>query len=338
MDLVCGGRLSHRTLGRRGICPWLCKGSWNVLHTPHKFAVTSALLLVPIPQFCSRLRRHGMAADDKTAADDTDGRRLLADDEQGEIDTVGTNGDKASIIEITPLAGANKHKNTGSAGNKGAFLLGSGNNSAGARGAMASEGARDEEEGGEEDGWVGGVGEGARATAGLSLSCLDREHSHDQSQGSGLSHRRHSRLSGVECNGNHEPHHGGAVVGGDEGGGEGIGCHEHHSCIPHDHDSENGGHGHGHSHDHSHCKGDWTEDTSMNIWAVFVHAVADAVSSAIVCAQGGWYYYRRCQKITLSIPSGKFNLGAKCKPYAGERGIICMQPIGYVYHAASPHA
>ncbi|CAM9384658.1 unnamed protein product [Ectocarpus sp. 8 AP-2014] len=83
--------------------------------------------------------------------------------------------------------------------------------------------------------------------------------------------------------------HGAAAVGGGCSG-ESHG-HEHHVHGHHhdDVDSGDGGHGDGCSHSHGHadrgggCKG---HGQSMNLMAVLVHAIADAVSSGVVCAQG----------------------------------------------------
>ncbi|CAN0025780.1 unnamed protein product [Ectocarpus sp. 12 AP-2014] len=80
--------------------------------------------------------------------------------------------------------------------------------------------------------------------------------------------------------------HGAAAVG---GGclGESHG-HEHH-VHGHHHDDVDSGGGDGCSHSHGHadggggCKG---HGQSMNLMAVLVHAIADAVSSGVVCAQG----------------------------------------------------
>lgn len=84
--------------------------------------------------------------------------------------------------------------------------------------------------------------------------------------------------------------------GGGEGGGGVEECRGHGHHHDHDSDSHNShnGHSHGHEHGHSHGRrrghggggGSCGGGKSMNIWAVFVHAVADAVSAGIVGAQG----------------------------------------------------
>lgn len=211
-----------------------------------------------------------------------------------------------------PLVGDNRNVINGSVVRGETFLLGEGSG----KGEATKTGGR--EEGlGEEDGWVGGGG---------GVPCSDSGRLHDHGHGNGLCHRRHKPGGSSECNGHHHRHdddgigshgHGGACNG---GGGH----HEHHldhghsgssavvgdaikeqhgRHVTHDHSHGcshgHGAHGHGHEvHDddddeHHHCGGargaagsGESAGMSMNIWAVLVHAVADAISSGIVCAQG----------------------------------------------------
>lgn len=134
--------------------------------------------------------------------------------------------------------------------------------------------------------------------------------SHDQRHhDTGLLHR-HKGTSNGGCNGKSRKHasnghsvvgkaasHGAAAV----GGGEEEHGHEHHVHAHHGDDDQGHGHGHDHGHDHGHghdtgegggCRGHGHGGCgggkSMNLWAVLVHAIADAISSGIVCAQGTW--------------------------------------------------
>ncbi|CAN0387460.1 unnamed protein product, partial [Ectocarpus fasciculatus] len=110
--------------------------------------------------------------------------------------------------------------------------------------------------------------------------------SHDHAHG-------HGHNDGLEMKKVHGKHGSAAVGGGCGGGGGGEGHgHEHHVHGHHHDDLESGGGGGGgcsHSDGHAHgggggCKGH--HGKSMNLMAVLVHAIADAVSSGVVCAQG----------------------------------------------------
>ena len=77
---------------------------------------------------------------------------------------------------------------------------------------------------------------------------------------------------------------------GDEHGAHGH-AHRNSGGCSHDHGDSNG---HSHDHDHGHGVGDGDgcsgghgrPGKSMNLWAVLVHAISDAISSGLVCVQG----------------------------------------------------
>lgn len=127
-----------------------------------------------------------------------------------------------------------------------------------------------------------------------------RDYSHDHGHHDiELSHRHTGDVnSGVgSCKSHKQAFHGHAVGGkgashgtaamraGTEAEGR-AGSHgrEHHA---HGHHGHNSGHGHNHGHGHDGgARGGGDGGKSMNLWAMLVHAVVDAFSSAIVCAQG----------------------------------------------------
>ncbi|CAM9223134.1 unnamed protein product [Ectocarpus sp. 12 AP-2014] len=112
--------------------------------------------------------------------------------------------------------------------------------------------------------------------------------SHGGQNGGSHAHANgHGDNDGLEIKKVHGKHGAAAVGGGCSGESHG---HEHH-VHGHHHDDVDSGDGDGCSHSHGHadggggggCKG---HGQSMNLMAVLVHAIADAVSSGVVCAQG----------------------------------------------------
>lgn len=81
---------------------------------------------------------------------------------------------------------------------------------------------------------------------------------------------------------NHQEYYG---ANGNSGGCSSGHSHDHDHGHTHDHDNH---HGHSHDNHHGHAgkHGHLPGVRSMNIWAVLVHAVSDAISSGIVCVQG----------------------------------------------------
>lgn len=82
--------------------------------------------------------------------------------------------------------------------------------------------------------------------------------------------------------------------------GNSGGCTSGHS---HDHDHGHSlDHDHGHFHDHDNHHGYAREHghraggKSMNIWAVLVHTISDAISSGVICAQGAV-----CSRLMLGV-------------------------------------
>ncbi|CAB1105297.1 unnamed protein product [Ectocarpus sp. CCAP 1310/34] len=110
--------------------------------------------------------------------------------------------------------------------------------------------------------------------------------SHGGQNGGSYAHANgHGDNDGPEMKKVHGKHGAAAVGGGCSGESHG---HEHH-VHGHHHDDVDSGDGDGCSHSHGPadggggCKG---HGHSMNLMAVLVHAIADAVSSGVVCAQG----------------------------------------------------
>lgn len=161
-------------------------------------------------------------------------------------------------------------------------------------------------------------------------------HGSDHGNGSvhGNGHGHHHDANGPGCNGHrgggavvggvemrHLPGNviDAAAVG--EGNGHSHGhSHGHGHDHGHDHEGDkrggsgdrgcagSNGHVHGHA-DHSHVAGGagggggcggggggGGHGKSMNLWAVLVHAIADAVSSGIVCAQGEAFFFFVCRE------------------------------------------
>lgn len=82
------------------------------------------------------------------------------------------------------------------------------------------------------------------------------------------------KVNGASGDDNYQDYSG---ANGDSGGCSSGHSHDHDHGHSHDHDNH-----HGHTGEHRHFPG----GRSMNIWAVLVHAVSDAISSGIVCVQG----------------------------------------------------
>ena len=165
---------------------------------------------------------------------------------------------------------------------------------------------------------VGAHGKDATACCGGSAGVEQNGVGHSHDHGHGHVHG-HGHADGHACNGHHggksgaageaevemkkvHGKHGAAAVGGH---GEGHG-HEHrvHGHL-HAHDGECGGGGCSHESGHAHgaecggggggCKGHGSLK-SMNLWAVLVHAIADAVSSGVVCVQGELFAHYGSEK------------------------------------------
>lgn len=170
--------------------------------------------------------------------------------------------------------------------------------------AVAREALLSANGGGIEDvGGGGGGGEGGHACShshgGHHHHANGHRHEEDRGNGHGDACCSHSGQNGgshAHVNGHvdndelemkkvHGKHGAAAVGGGCSGESHG---HEHH-VHGHHHDDVDSGGGDGCSHSYGHadggggCKG---HGQSMNLMAVFVHAIADAVSSGVVCAQG----------------------------------------------------
>lgn len=122
-----------------------------------------------------------------------------------------------------------------------------------------------------EEGRGNGHGDGCCSSGGQNGGSHDHANGHDINDG----------LEMKKVHGKH----GAAAVGGC--GGESHG-HEHHVHGHHHDDADSGSgdgcsHSSGHAHGGGGCKG---HGQSMNLMAVLVHAIADAISSGVVCAQG----------------------------------------------------
>eukprot|EP00903_Cladosiphon_okamuranus_P007729 g7489.t1 len=154
-------------------------------------------------------------------------------------------------------------------------------------------GHRSQIDGGGDDGEGGGRCGGGGAGVGQNGG----GHSHDHGHANGRAcngHQGGESASGkaeVELKKVHGKHGAAAVGGHGEGHGHEHRVHGHHASAG----CSGGGcsHGNGHAHGyHAHehgaeggCKGH-SALKSMNLWAVLVHAIADAVSSGVVCVQG----------------------------------------------------
>lgn len=79
--------------------------------------------------------------------------------------------------------------------------------------------------------------------------------------------------------------------------------HDHKHDHDHDHKHSHGGHDHSHGgHDHSH--GGHGHSHDMNMWAVFVHYLGDAISSVFVLATGLLVYYFPNKKWSAYLDPG----------------------------------
>lgn len=81
------------------------------------------------------------------------------------------------------------------------------------------------------------------------------------------------------------------------------GKHHHDHAHEHSHDHHHD-HGHSHGHDHGHSHGGHSHSHDMNMWAVFVHYLGDAISSVFVLATGLLIHFFPKHKWTLYLDPG----------------------------------
>jgi zinc transporter 1 len=111
----------------------------------------------------------------------------------------------------------------------------------------------------------------------------DHDHGHSHDEKSHHEHKKDKKAKKKDHNHSHDHHD-----------------HSHGHDHSHDH-SHSHGHDHSHSHGHDHSHGGHGHSHDMNMWAVFVHYLGDAISSVFVLITGILVYLYPTKKWSLYL-------------------------------------